>query len=453
MIFMIERYQIKQLDNEEVLYLYLNYSYEFGNFFKVDNFTDIKERVKNYIANMRINFKGTKILLVVGGIGLLTIFLMPNDISEIEDLSTKYMSSSIVQKIVDVDNSYFGNIEVEDNIIVESNSNKEEVNKVEDNVVVENNSTKEEFSKNEAAIPVTPNINNDVEADKNVVEIPKEEVMPEVKEETPVEEVVPQNLITIHRSNGSILQIPFEDYIVGVVAAEMPASFPVEALKAQAVVARTYANQRLSKGLILTDSVSTQSYKDEGELRSVWGSSYNTYYSKIKSAVDSTKGLSIYYNGNYIDAVYHSTSNGYTEDSVYVWGNSIPYLKSVASPWDTSATSYFRVEEKSEQALLNTLGFSLTNDTVVEIISRDASGRVLEARIGDSVYNGVTLRNILGLRSTDFDLEVRDGNLVVTTRGYGHGVGMSQYGAAGMAREGYSYIDILKHYYTGVSIY
>lgn len=436
---MIERYQIKQLDNEEVLYLYLNYSYEFGNFFKGDSFSDIKERVKNYIANMRINFNGTKILLIVGGIGLLTIFLTPNDITEIEGLNAKYMSSSIVQKIADVDTSYFENIEVEDNVVIENNDNKEEVNKVE--------------VPNSEAIPITPNNNQNIEVDKNVVDTPKQEILPAVKEETTVEQVVPQNLITVYRSNGTILQIPFEDYIVGVVAAEMPASFPIEALKAQAVVARTYANQRLSKGLTLTDSVSTQSYKDEGELRSMWGSSYDTYYSTIKGAVDSTKGLSIYYNGNYIDAVYHSTSNGYTEDSVYVWGNSIPYLKSVASPWDTSATSYFRVEEKSEQVLLNTLGLSLTNDTDVEIISRDDSGRVLEVRIGDAVYNGVTLRNILGLRSTDFDLEVRDGNLVVTTRGYGHGVGMSQYGAAGMAREGYSYIDILKHYYTGVSIY
>lgn len=439
-MFMIEKYQIKQLNDEEVLYLYLNYSYEFGNFFKRDGFSDIKERVKSYIVNMRINFKGTKILLVIGGIGLLTIFLTPNDITEIEDLSSKYISSSVVQKVVDFDNNYFENIKIENNVIIES-----DINEVEDSSVLEDNISNEETIKFDDTINVHSNTND--------IEVPKEDVVPDVKEEVSVEEVVPQNLVTIHRSNGSIMQIPFEDYIVGVVAAEMPASFPIEALKAQAVVARTYANQRLSKGLILTDSVSTQSYKDEGQLRSMWGSSYDTYYSKIKSAVDATKNLSIYYNGNYIDAVYHSTSNGYTEDAINVWGNSIPYLKSVASPWDTSATSYFRVEEKSEQVLLNTLGFSLTNDTVVEIISRDASGRVAEVRIGDLVCDGVSLRNILGLRSADFDLEVKDGNLVVTTRGYGHGVGMSQYGAAGMAREGYSYIDILKHYYTGVSIY
>lgn len=443
---MIERYQIKEFDCEEVLYLYLNYSYEFGEFFKEKNIENLKERVKKYIADMKIKFKGTKVLFVVGGIGLATIFLTPTDIAEIESIQASYTSSSIIEKIVDVDSSFNDSlVNVEEEIQKEETIEKEniennELNSVQNTQIESQNDEKKASENSQSNIPQT-----------SVVQSPI--VEESVSQNPPIEEVIPQNLITIYRTNGTILQIPFEDYIVGVVAAEMPASFPVEALKAQAVVARTYANQRLSKGLTLTDSVSTQSYKDESELRAMWGSSYDTYYNKIKSAVDQTSGLSIYYNGNYIDAVYHSTSNGYTEDAEYVWGNTVAYLKSVASPWDTSASSYLRVEEKSEQVLLNTLGFSVTDDTVIEIISRDASGRVLEVRIGDSVYDGVTLRNILGLRSADFDLEVKDGNLVVTTRGYGHGVGMSQYGAAGMAREGYSFIDILKHYYTGVSIY
>ena len=440
---MIERYQIKNFDNEEVLCLYLNYSYEFGSFFKGENISNIKERIKQYIANMKIKFKGTKILLILGGIGLTTIFLTPTDVSEIEVLQAQYTSSSIIEKIVDIDNSFENVKENSEEQYIEIEDTSNEIN--------QNQTPEITVKEDEYIAPVVPEITTNI--DNNVVESPQIEEQEEIIEEQPVEEAVPQNLVTIYRTNGTILQIPFEEYIVGVVAAEMPASFPVEALKAQAVVARTYAKQRLSKGLTLTDSVSTQSYKDEGQLRSMWGSSYDTYYSKIKNAVDATNGLAIYYNGNYIDAVYHSTSNGYTEDAEYVWGNSVSYLKSVASPWDTTATTYLRTEEKSEQVLLNTLGFSITSDTIVEIISRDASGRVTEVRIGDSTYDGVTLRNILGLRSADFDLEVKDGNLVVTTRGYGHGVGMSQYGAAGMAREGYSYIDILKHYYTGVSIY
>lgn len=446
---MIERYQIKTVDNREVLYLYLNYSYEFGDFFKEESITNLKERVKNYIARMKIKFEGSKVLFVLGGIGLATIFLTPTDISDIQTLQANYTSSSVIQKIVDVDSSFNdGLISVDEGIKKEEEIEIENVENNEFNSVL---NTQTEVQNDKNINTKISSVNSNVVVDTNVTE-----------EHSQVQETVSdaqedvsslQNLVTVYRSNGTILQISFEDYIVGVVAAEMPASFPVEALKAQAVVARTYANQRLSKGLTLTDSVSTQVFKDESELRAMWGSSYNTYYSKIKGAVEATNGLSIYYNGNYIDAVYHSTSNGYTEDAAYVWGNDVAYLKSVASPWDTTASSYFRVEEKSEQVLLSTLGFSITNDTVVEIISRDASGRVLEVRIGDSIYDGVTLRNILGLRSADFDLEVKDGSLVVTTRGYGHGVGMSQYGASGMAQEGYSFIDILKHYYTGISIY
>ena len=445
---MIERYSIKQIDNEEALCIYLNYSYEFGLFYKGEDFSNMKEKIKNYIINMRIKFKGTKILLLVGGIGIATILLTPTDIEDIKLGQANYTSSSIVEKIASM-NSYDNQIINSEDNAIENENNDIIVNQIpnyeiNENINIEPPTTEEITSKDEIKYE---------EPKHEEIKIEQETIPKEQHKDETITEVVPQNLVTIYRSNGSILNIPFEEYIVGVVAAEMPASFPIEALKAQAVVARTYAKQRISKGLKLTDSVSTQSYKDEGELRSMWGSSYDDYYSKIKSAVDSTNGLSIYYNGNYIDAVYHSTSNGYTEDAEYVWGNSVAYLKSVASPWDTSATTYLRTEEKSNQFLLDTLGLTISEDTNIEIISRDGSGRVTQVRIGDSIYEGVTLRNILGLRSTDFDLEIKDGNLVVTTRGYGHGVGMSQYGAAGMARDGYSFVDILVHYYTGVSIY
>ena len=305
---MIERYQIKQFDKEEVLYLYLNYSYEFGEFFKEENISNIKEMVKKYIANMKIKFKGTKVLFVIGGIGLTTIFLTPTDITEIESLQAQYTSSSVIQKIVDVDTSF--------NTLEESIENVEmnEAQNIENSDSNSVQNTQIKVKNDENVTLQIQEINTNRTTDTTTQTSPVVEEQTQV-EELPVEEIDPQNLVTVYRSNGTILQISFEDYIVGVVAAEMPASFPVEALKAQAVVARTYANQRLSKGLTLTDSVSTQSYKDEEELRVMWGSSYDTYYSKIKTAVEATSGLSIYYNGNYIDAVYHSTSNGYTENS------------------------------------------------------------------------------------------------------------------------------------------
>lgn len=244
-----------------------------------------------------------------------------------------------------------------------------------------------------------------------------------------------------------------EEYLIGVVGAEMPASFQMEALKAQAVVARTYALKLLASGKKLTDTVSTQVYKDNNELKKLWGNSYSTYYQKIKEAVTSTKGVSVYYQGNYINALYHSTSNGKTEDASMVWGNSVPYLKSVDSKWDVQASSYLREIKEDFTNVLNLLGISNDTNIQFEIISRDESGRVEKIKVGDKIFDGVTFRNLLKLRSTDFSIMVINNQVSITTKGYGHGVGLSQYGANGMAQEGYTYKEILKHYYTGVEVY
>ena len=171
-----------------------------------------------------------------------------------------------------------------------------------------------------------------------------------------------------------------------------------------------------------------------------------------QNAVRSTENIVVTYQGSLIDAVYHSTSNGKTEDAVHVWGNSVPYLKSVESSWDRNASSYLRTEEKELSALLMLLGIDLSDENSIEIISRNNSGRVSNVRIGNKNYSGVELRNLLGLRSADFDLEVQNNKVIITTRGYGHGVGMSQYGAKGMAENGYNYQQILRHYYQGITL-
>ena len=466
---MIERYQIKNVDDEEVLYIYLNYSYEFGNF-ENNFFTNLKDNIKKYLAKLKVKFNGNKIMLIVGGILVASIYLSPIDKVEINKLNIEYTSSSIVEKITNTNeiNNNKGTLEYEIiNEIVNNQVQSEENIKIDNQISTSNNTSNEQTSNQNTVTNNNEQINNSMVSNNNIkeeqinnnvaIEIENNNQSNsniqnnEVTSKPVIEQT--QEMVTIYRSNGTILELPFEEYIVGVVAAEMPASFPIEALKAQAVVARTYARARLQNGLTLTDTVSTQVYKDNSELQTMWGNSYNYYYSKVKEAVSSTENQAIYYNGKYIDAVYHSTSNGNTEDAKYVWGNSIPYLKSVSSPWDTYATTYLRTEEKSEHVLFSTLGLKITEDTTIEILSRNESGRILEVKLGENIYDGVTLRNILGLRSADFDLEVNNGNLVVTTRGYGHGVGMSQYGASGMAKEGYSYIQILKHYYTGVSIY
>ena len=255
--------------------------------------------------------------------------------------------------------------------------------------------------------------------------------------------------VTVYRKNGAILDLELEEYLIGVVGAEMPASFDIEALKAQAIISRTYALRSIEIGRKLTDDVTTQVYKDNNELRTQWGNSYEKYYNKIKEAVYSTKGLAIYYDNNLIDALFFSTSNGKTEDSKYVWGKEIPYLKSVDSSWDKESSTYLREIDKDLANVLDILGINTTDFTIV---SRNESGRVLEIKIGDKNFTGVEFRNLLGLRSTDFDIEINENSIKFVTRGYGHGVGLSQYGANGMAKQGYNFQDIVKHYYLGVEI-
>jgi stage II sporulation protein D len=184
----------------------------------------------------------------------------------------------------------------------------------------------------------------------------------------------------------------------------------------------------------------------------MWGSSFQTYYDKVRNAVASTKGEYLSYGGNYIEAVYHSTSNGQTEDAAVVWGNSYPYLKSVDSHWDLDASSYLRETPKGFDVLSSIIGINFNTDTNIEVLSRTSSNRIDQVKIDDKIFSGIELRTLLGLRSTDFDIRIEDGQAVFVTRGYGHGVGMSQYGANGMAKEGSGYREILSHYYPGTQI-
>ena len=258
--------------------------------------------------------------------------------------------------------------------------------------------------------------------------------------------------ITVYRSNGSVINLNITDYLIGVVSSEMPASFNLEALKAQSVLARTYALKAKQTGKKLTDTVSTQSYIDMDQMKNKWGNSFNTYYNKIKNAVENTNGEYLSYNGNYIEALYHSTNNGKTESSLDVFGNYYPYLISVSSEYDKNASSYLRTINMSLDTISNKLGLSLNNDSVINILSYTDGGNIKEININGNNFSGKKVRELLGLRSADFDISISDNNANITTRGYGHGVGMSQYGANGMANAGYSYKNILSHYYPGTTL-
>jgi stage II sporulation protein D len=253
-------------------------------------------------------------------------------------------------------------------------------------------------------------------------------------------------------TNGTVETMNLENYVIGVVASEMPVTYQVEALKAQAIAARTFAMKKTSQGVILLNSTTHQTFKSESQLKTAWGSSYTANYNKIKSAVNATQGMVLTYGGNYIDAFYHTMSNSKTEMPRYVWGSNVPYLQSVSSNWDTSAKNFVSSVNITYATLSSKLGKTVNQNTEIKVLSETASGRVENIKIGDSTYSGVKLRSLLGLKSADFTFTKGAASVTVTTRGIGHGVGMSQYGANEAAKEGYSYDRILKHYYTGVAI-
>ena len=254
--------------------------------------------------------------------------------------------------------------------------------------------------------------------------------------------------IIVHRENDELI-LPMNKYLIGVVGCEVEANYEMEALKTQAIVARTYALRSIDINRKLTNDTRTQCYKDDNELKKKWGNKYDEYYDRVEKAVNDTDNLAIYYDNKLIDALYHSVSNGYTEDAKNVWGNNIEYLVSVDSSWDKSDKYYKNTISKDINDYLNILGVT---DSNYSIISKDISGRVLEIKVGDKTFSGVEFRKLLGLKSTDFEININNNKVDITTYGYGHGVGLSQYGANYLAKQGYKYEDIIKYYYKGVNI-
>ena len=408
---MFDSYIVKN----EILYIDLNINYDFGNFKNTK--TNFKKELKKFLNNLKINFN--KIVLTCSGVIIGSIILTNNNFNN--EVSMKYVPN-IDTRIPYI--THYSNVEkIDDNIIVNS-----DVNEVKENV----------------------NISQDIS--KNVENSVNKE--PKIIENTNSDNTTNSSMseITIYRSNGSIINLNMTDYLIGVVSSEMPASFNLEALKAQSVLARTYALKAKQTGKKLTDTVSTQSYIDIDQMKNKWENSFNTYYNKIKNAVENTNGEYLSYNGNYIEALYHSTNNGKTESSLDVFGNYYPYLISVSSEYDKNASSYLRTINMPLDTISNKLGLNLNNDSVISILSYTDEGNIKEININGNNFSGKKVRELLGLRSADFDISISDNNANITTRGYGHGVGMSQYGANGMANAGYSYKDILSHYYPGTTL-
>ncbi|MBO9130042.1 stage II sporulation protein D [Bacillus sp. 165] len=267
--------------------------------------------------------------------------------------------------------------------------------------------------------------------------------------------------VAVYRSKQKMVEtFPIEDYVVGVVAAEMPADFELEALKAQALTARTFIVKTMlnEQGGVpdqanISDTINDQVFKNEEELKKQWGKEYEWKIERVREAVAATAGQVLTYNNAPINASFFSTSNGFTENSEDYWGSPVPYLKSVNSPWDKESPKFSSSQTISIADFQKKLGITIAKDgTVGKIVSRTDGQRVGLVNFNGKTLTGKQIREKLGLRSSDFTWEQKGQQIVIKTKGYGHGVGMSQYGANGMAKEGKSYEDILNHYYTGVTI-
>lgn len=267
----------------------------------------------------------------------------------------------------------------------------------------------------------------------------------------------PQEAKALYRTADlAPLDSELEEYVMGVVAAEMPAAFPEEALKAQAVAARTYELRQMraaGSDAVLYDV--GQAYCSPAEQKQKWGENYEGYAAKVRKAVRETAGEIMVYEGEPILAAFHAQSGGKTEDAAYVWNSAVPYLKSVDSHEDQDAPNNEVTLSLSAETILQKLSaYGKTGRTAasldIKIVERTAAGYVAEVIAGELCLTGRQMREALGLRSANFTVKREGDSFSFTTRGYGHGAGMSQYGASFLAEKGLDYHEILRHYYTGI---
>lgn len=262
--------------------------------------------------------------------------------------------------------------------------------------------------------------------------------------------------VRVKRQNNVVENIPLEDYVVGVLAGEMPTTFNIEALKAQAVAARTYVLKKIGynkdKEYDVVDNVNNQVYLDSTYLKNVWKDNYIEKINKLKQAVLSTYSEYITYNNEIIEAFYFSTSSGKTENSEDVFSTSVPYLKSVDSKWDEISPVYTENKYYTLKDFFEKLNINFSTTLNIKYLNKTATGRAKTIVINNVQRNAQEIVKALGLRSSNFIINKLDNIIKIETKGYGHGVGMSQYGAEAMSRVGYNYKEILKYYYQNVEI-
>lgn len=255
---------------------------------------------------------------------------------------------------------------------------------------------------------------------------------------------------------NKITTLPFEEYIKGVVAGEMPATFELEALKAQAVASRSYAMYQMTatkdKDYDVTNTTQNQVYLTDEELKTNWKDEYNQKMNKIKTAIQETTGEYLTYNGQIVNAMFFSTSTGKTENSEEVFVSALPYLRSVDSKWDEESPAFTDTYTFDLKDFYTKLNLPYNEKLNIEITEKTSTGRIKKLKINNQELNGRDIATKLSLRSNYFSITQNNNKVTINTKGFGHGVGMSQYGANGMAKEGYKYDQILKHYYQNTEI-
>ncbi len=271
----------------------------------------------------------------------------------------------------------------------------------------------------------------------------------------------------LHTNTGEIEELNLDQYLYGVVSSEMPANFEEEALKAQAVVARTYTIYKITNGNkhenadICDDSQCCQAWISKEARFEKWNETEReNNWSKIVSAVESTKGKIIMYEGKPINAFFHSNSGGKTEIASSVWGGKDePYLQAVETSGESNYTQYSSELTISKEEFIEKIKqyhsdfeIDFSSDNQIEVLEYTEGQRIKKIKIGNLELAGTEIRNIFGLKSAKFEILVEGENVKFNVLGYGHGVGMSQTGADSMAKEGKNYEEIIKHYYTGVEI-
>ena len=264
---------------------------------------------------------------------------------------------------------------------------------------------------------------------------------------------------------STIANKDLEEYLVGVVIAEMPASYELDALKAQAVAARSYIiskkdtkNPAHPDAIVCNNASHCKAHLSLDEAKEKWGDSWNKdFYPKIKKAVEDTRGEYLSYKGKAVEAFFFALSNGETESSKEVWGSDLPYLKSTKSEGDSTSPNFYSSAEYSVSAFnekLKTLSedFNSSENISIGKITYTEGGRVKSININGADFSGNDIRSAFSLNSSDFTITQNGSKIIFNVEGKGHGVGMSQYGANFLAKKGYTYEKILKHYYSGVEI-